>query len=275
MLGASLLLLAASGFFLARGGELKSPESVVSSESGRASALLNSDLPRPSGTPSGASFVFVFESDTLLVTDPAFQTAVNDAVAPLRNDARVQAVRTYYDAPAQSASLLSRDQHATLVSVTLHDFRSVAEQYWPEFRATVHSDTLRVLATGNLPINYELTKTLNGDLQRAEFVSLPVALILLVLVFGTIVGALIPIGIGVLAIVGGIGGVFALSNVMDVSPYSLNIVTLGLFTLVVNAIVFWLASQIGGGVQVDNFPAAFLGALVVSVVSFVASRALK
>ena len=55
----------------------------------------------------------------------------------------------------------------------------------------------------------------------------------------------------------------------------LNLLTLGLFTLVVNAIVFWLASQIGGGVRVDNFPAAFLGALVVSVVSFVASRMLK
>ena len=55
----------------------------------------------------------------------------------------------------------------------------------------------------------------------------------------------------------------------------LNLLTLGLFTLVVNAIVFWLASQFGGGVRVEDFPAAFLGALLVSVVSFVASRVLK
>jgi putative membrane protein len=53
----------------------------------------------------------------------------------------------------------------------------------------------------------------------------------------------------------------------------LNLLTLGLFTLVVNAIVFWLASVIqGGGVQVADFGAAFLGALLVSIVSFVASR---
>jgi len=53
----------------------------------------------------------------------------------------------------------------------------------------------------------------------------------------------------------------------------LNLLTLGLFTLVVNAIVFWLASVVqGGGVQVADFGAAFLGALIVSVVSFVASR---
>lgn len=52
----------------------------------------------------------------------------------------------------------------------------------------------------------------------------------------------------------------------------LNLLTLGLFTLVVNAIVFWFASLIQGGVQVADFGAAFLGALLVSVVSFVASR---
>ena len=230
MLAASLVLLAASGVLAARGGELQNPDAVVSSESGRASALINSELnrqqPLPTGTPPGTTFVLVFRSDALGVTDPAFQRALLDAVAPLHSDARVQTIRTYYDAPAQSASLLSRDGRATLVSVTLRDVRSVADHYYEELRATVHSDTLTVLATSNLPINHEINKTLGADLQRAEVVSLPFALLLLVLVFGTIVGALVPIGVGVLAIVGGIGGVFALSHVTDVSPYALNIVTL-------------------------------------------------
>jgi putative membrane protein len=55
----------------------------------------------------------------------------------------------------------------------------------------------------------------------------------------------------------------------------LNLITLGLFTLVINAIVFWLASRIDVGVRVDSFSAAFMGAVVVSVVSFVSSRVLK
>lgn len=55
----------------------------------------------------------------------------------------------------------------------------------------------------------------------------------------------------------------------------LNLLTLGLFTLVVNAIVFWLASQFqAGGVHVADFGAAFIGALFVSAVSFIASRAI-
>src|SRR6185503_1346907 len=81
-------------------------------------------------------------------------------------------------------------------------------------------------ATGNLPINHELNETLDRDLARAEAVSLPIALVLLVLVFGTVVGALVPVGVGILAIVGGIGGVFLLSRFVNVSPYALNIVTL-------------------------------------------------
>jgi putative membrane protein len=53
----------------------------------------------------------------------------------------------------------------------------------------------------------------------------------------------------------------------------LNLLTLGLFTLVVNAIVFWLATVLqGGGVRVADFGAAILGAVTVSIVSFVASR---
>ena len=232
VLVASLVLLSVSGAFVLRGGELQNPESVASSESGRASALLNSERPPATPTPAvaspppGTSFVFVFEHDTMLVTDPPYRQAVMDAIAPLRTDDRVQIIRTYYDAPQQSASLLSRDGHKTLVSVQLRDLRNVADRYYEELRAKVHSDTLRVYATGNLPINHELNQTLNADLARAEVVSLPVALVLLVLVFGTVVGALIPIGVGVLAIVGGIGGVFLLSGYTDVSPYALNIVTL-------------------------------------------------
>ena len=50
------------------------------------------------------------------------------------------------------------------------------------------------------------------------------------------------------------------------------LLTLGLFTLVVNAIVFWVATLFPVGVHVSGFTGAFLGALVVSVVSFFASR---
>lgn len=52
----------------------------------------------------------------------------------------------------------------------------------------------------------------------------------------------------------------------------LNLLTLGLFTFIINAFVFWLAAQFPLGVWVRDFLGAFLAALVVSLVSFVLSK---
>ena len=226
VLGASLAMLALSGVLLGQGGDLGNPDTIPSTESGRASQLLSSELPRPSGAPTGASFTLVFRSETLAVADAAYRQAVIDALAPLRGDARVTSIRTYYDAPTPQSGLLSRDGHGMLAFVQLKDPRSVAEAYFEDLRSLVRSDDLAVLATGGLPINRDFDVILDRDLQRAEIVSLPVALILMLIVFGTVVGALVPLGVGLLAIVGGLGGVFFLTRFTDVSTYALNIVTL-------------------------------------------------
>jgi putative membrane protein len=48
-----------------------------------------------------------------------------------------------------------------------------------------------------------------------------------------------------------------------------NILTLGLFTLVINALLFWLAATIVKGFGVDGFWPAFWGAMVMSIVSWI------
>ena len=226
VLGASLVMLALSGVLLVQGGDLRNPDTIPTTESGRASRLISDELPRPTGAPVGASFSLVFRSDALAVTDAAYRQAVTDALAPLGADARVTSIRTYYDAPSPQSGLLSRDGHGMLAFVQLKDPRAVAERYFEELRSLVRSESLTILATGGLPINRDFDVILDRDLQRAEVVSLPVALILMLIVFGTVVGALVPLGVGLLAIVSGLGGVFLLTRVTDVSTYALNIVTL-------------------------------------------------
>lgn len=54
----------------------------------------------------------------------------------------------------------------------------------------------------------------------------------------------------------------------------INLVTLGLFTLVINAGLFWLASYFVDGFNVTGFTGAFLGALLVSVVVWVGHKLL-
>ena len=215
-------LMALSVVVSASGGDLKSGGIIQTSESGRAAKLIERELPRSSGT----SFTVLFGNDSLKVTDPAYKAAVDRALAPIRTDVRVQSVLTAYDPSPSAASLVSKDQHLLLAVVSVKDDSVTAGKYYPELRANIVSDILTVQATGYLAINHDFNTILESDLQRAEFVSLPLALILLLLVFGTVLAAMLPLGVGMLAVVGGIAAAFALSHATDVSQYALNIVTL-------------------------------------------------
>jgi putative membrane protein len=54
-----------------------------------------------------------------------------------------------------------------------------------------------------------------------------------------------------------------------------NIVTLGLFTFVVNAVVFWLAAQIVPGFSVSGFLGALIGSLAVTICTSVVDHYLE
>jgi len=218
----SFVMLVATGYVASRGGNLVGGGIIQTSESGRALAIMREELPQA----SGSSFSLLFSSETLSVADPAFQREVEAAIAAIRADPRVRAVTTPYDTTPPSPRLISADGKRALVAVATEDDINVAQDYYEELYATVKTDTLEVIGTGNIAITHDFNVILESDLQRAELVSLPLALILLVLVFATVVAALIPLGIGVLAVVGGVAGTFLLSQVTEVSQYALNVVTL-------------------------------------------------
>ena len=218
---ASVVLLAASVALVAQGGDLKAGGIIETSESGRALQLLK-ELPRA----SGSSFSVIFASDTLPATDPRFRAALEASLEAVRRDKRVTSVRTPYEATPPLPTFISADGKKALAVIAVEGDIAAATKYYDELRHTIRSDTLSVTATGNIAITEDFNRILEQDLQRAELVSLPLALLLLVLVFGTVVAALIPLGVGILAVVGGIAGTFLLTRVTDVSQYALNIVTL-------------------------------------------------
>ncbi|HLG51897.1 MAG: phage holin family protein [Chloroflexi bacterium] len=57
--------------------------------------------------------------------------------------------------------------------------------------------------------------------------------------------------------------------VLRVLSFPLTVVTFGLFSLVINAILFWLAAILVGNVEVSGFLSALLGALIISAVNLV------
>jgi RND superfamily putative drug exporter len=223
VLGVSGVMLAGSIVALINGGNLKNSGG-ENTESGRAVALMQHQLPQ-SG--AGSSFVLVLGTKAMGVQDPAFKPAVLAALQPLKNDARVKSVETPYDVPAEQArAMTSTDGHHVYALVTLRDDYSTARQYYTQLRAEVHSNRLQVLGTGNVAVASDFDKYLKSDLQRAELVSLAILVPLLLIVFGTVISMLLPLGVGGLAVVGGLAGVGVLARFTDVSTYSTNIVTL-------------------------------------------------
>jgi len=189
-------------------------------------AKLVADEVRAQQGPTGSGFEVIFSSTTLTATDPGFQSAVEQALAPLQSDSRVTAVTTPYSAPTIASALISKDSHKALVIVDLRDTSVKAQKYMAQLAAKIQPGPLHVVVTGQVPINEAFNTTLEQDLQRAEYVALPITLLLLVLIFASIVAALLPISVGVLAIVGGVGGTLVLARFTDVSQYAINIVTL-------------------------------------------------
>lgn len=226
VLAASLLFLAvfASAGFVFAGKT--NDEATRKYESVRASDLIRAEIPQQGGV-AGATFIVIFRSPQETVDDSGFRASMDRALSALRGDPRVLSVQTPFDVKPEAAPAMeSRDRHEAMAVVTTKDSFQKARDYYPQLAAEVLQSDLQYSLTGNLAINDDFDRYLNGDLQRAEYVSLPVSLLLLVLVFGTLVAALLPVGVGAAAVLTGAAGTLLLARFTNVSQYSLNIVTL-------------------------------------------------
>ncbi len=220
------VVLVLSLIALLMGGTLTSGGPLSSNlESAKAGNLINSQLGTAKFT---SSFDLIFRSDTMMVSDPAYQTGVSDALSPIVSDPRIVSLSSPYNAttPRAVEAFTSKDGHEALVVIELNSRGQQAWKDYADLRGKVHTSTLTITGTGFVPINKAFNTTLESDLQRAEYVSLPLTLLLLILIFAGVIAAGLPLGVGILTIVGGIGGTFFLNRFTDVSQYAINIVTL-------------------------------------------------
>jgi len=221
---ASILSIAAAIFAMGYGGRLGTGEfsAPEGTESGRVEEVLDEEVAK-----APPSFMLIFGSEDEKATDPAFRDQVERALEPLEEDERVTAVRTAYEGGATDGAMISRDKHHSLAVVELEEgsFTELQDAY-VDLRREVRPGSLEVVAAGEMPLNEDFESVTEADLKRAETVSLPLALLMLLFVFGSVVAAGLPIGVGVLAVTGGFVGTLLLARTMDVSIYATNIVTM-------------------------------------------------
>jgi putative drug exporter of the RND superfamily len=195
-------------------------------ESQRAQDLIDERLP---GSDALDELVIV-RSDQYTVRDAAYAARVKQLAGELRNQPDIRSATTYQD--RGGAVLVSRDGHATLMQVVMTDEPEVTSV--DDMIATVKRANgpggFAVHITGANTIDRDFTRISESDLQQGELqFGLPAALIVLVLVFGTLVGAAIPVMMAILSIVVAMGLVAVVGQAFELNIFVVNmLVAMGL-----------------------------------------------
>jgi RND superfamily putative drug exporter len=104
--------------------------------------------------------------------------------------------------------------------------RLKAKAGWMEDQLRSQYPRIKLEITGETPLNFDLRKVSADDVRHAEERALPVTLALLLLAFGGLVAALLPLGVGVLAISMTMGAAALLANYMHLSILVQNLATM-------------------------------------------------
>ena len=176
-----------------------------------------------------SSVTLVFSSETLDVDDPAYAEAMEQAVAPLRQLPEVVSVVTFYtlapypDTGAPDNTLVADDRRTTYAFVELDASVDEAVDLVEPIRSRLGDTELDVWVTGGIALFADLSTYSERDLQRAELITIPLLAILLLLVFGSVVAAGLPVAMGALSVVTTLALVFVVAQATDMSIFVLNI----------------------------------------------------
>jgi RND superfamily putative drug exporter len=95
----------------------------------------------------------------------------------------------------------------------------------PRYTRSGDGEVVEVEVGGFAQVFHDVSETLERDLLRAEMIALPITLVLLVVIFGSLVAATLPLVVGVMSIIGTFLVLQVMSGFTDVSIYALNLTT--------------------------------------------------
>jgi uncharacterized membrane protein YdfJ with MMPL/SSD domain len=182
-------------------------------ESGRADTILYDDFKQPAGEE------VLVQSRSLTTTDPAFKTAVQAVIAGVSRLDAVAKVKSPY-APG-NGGFVSADKHSALVRIEIRGPSEDAVDKIDPIVARVAEvqkaiPELYVGSFGTSPAK-ALNASFGDDLKRAGLFSVPLTLIILLIAFGALVAAGIPLLLGLTSVLATLGLVALVSKVLPMS----------------------------------------------------------
>ncbi|MGB6837939.1 MAG: MMPL family transporter [Dehalococcoidia bacterium] len=173
--------------------------------------------------------LLVFRSSSRSVDDPEYQAAAERVIAAAESTGRITSTDSYYS--TDDESLVSEDRRTTyailnLRSKTHTDGMVSSGKIIDEVEAVPKPPWLEAYVTGEEAASADLADISQESVMNAERVGLPVALLVLVLVFGALVAAGIPLLMGVVTIVITLGLAFLIGQKIDLSIFVENVATM-------------------------------------------------
>jgi putative drug exporter of the RND superfamily len=126
-------------------------------------------------------------------------------------------------------ALIDRSGDTALISVRMAGSETDAQDHIAKVLALAQNaeqDGLTVRVTGQASIAHDVDKAAQSDLSKGEAIGIPVALIVLLLVFGTLVSALLPIGLSIISIVLSLALTALLGQAYELSFFVTNMITM-------------------------------------------------
>lgn len=159
------------------------------------------------------------------VDDPAVAAEAARLAERLAGERGVTGVGSYWQ--SRSPALRAGDGGEALIAARLTGDETAMgrtlDRIAPSFRG--EQGVVEVKVGGPVAVRHEMQTIIQEDLLRAELIALPVTLVLLVMVFGSAVAALLPLGIGIVAILGTNAVLRGLTEFTDVSVFAMNLTT--------------------------------------------------
>ncbi len=168
----------------------------------------------------------VFASDELDARGPAFRAAQDEVLARLTPDELPGLIAVETAATSGSASLISRDGRSSLAVLSFNSKLEPVQDQIPRIRDLVRSPVLRTYVTGEAAVYRDVEEVSARDLRVAESYTLPIAVLVLLLIFGTLVAAALPVVGGGAAVTVTLGTFYLLAHVWDLSIFAMNSATL-------------------------------------------------
>jgi RND superfamily putative drug exporter len=187
-------------------------------ESARARQVLQDEL----GLEPSA-FVLVYTSDTLTAGTPGWLAAVTEATRDVATAPHVTRVLSHVLAPRQVSADGRTAYDIVFLDLPPDDSPDAIPPVAERLRG-VPGLTVRI---GGGPAFYgDVQEVTESDLQRSELISLPLAALALLLVFGSLVAAGIPLAVGGAAVLVALAGIFVVASLTPMSIFVLNLATL-------------------------------------------------